>query len=138
MKVAMLAFLLFSASAFGQSHTHPVPVIATRVGPLPGALVCQDEATIQMLFYSYADYSDEVMRAVMTHGQSMTLEGVPWLPKLARYGCVFVAAGKRMTIAKPDIAPPVPAAVVAVQVRLTNGHTFHGVTQTNMFVEPEK
>lgn len=127
MKTTRFIFSALFLAAVSAAQTAPATATAKGIGPAPGAIVCRDLATVSAMVDLYASSLEERMQAVATGGGSSAVNGSPLAPPdLAHYGCALAKPGTELTLETSDQA----AAVVSF--RLPNGHTFKGVTQTNM------
>jgi hypothetical protein len=116
---------LFPVLAFAQSAQ--IELIATGVGPAPGAIVCRNLATVSEMVDLYAENMEERLQALYTQGASSRVNGAPLPPpNLARYGCALAKPGTRMRLESAGIAP-------IVSFKTTNGRIVRGVTQSNMY-----
>jgi hypothetical protein len=103
-----------------------IAVVANGVGVIPGALVCANMNTLQMLSALYAQAWEVNLRAKLTHGQSSLIEGDPTsAPDPEEYGCELFSPGTPMLLEHGNVVP-------VVRALRPNGEIFRGVTIDQM------
>jgi hypothetical protein len=103
-------------------------VTARGVSVVPGAIVCPDLNTVDLMFDLYANYWSDAMQDTMTHGEAQLIRGEPApKPQFEMYGCALLAPGTRLTMESGHVVPVVTA-------KLPNGKTIRGVTLPSMIV----
>lgn len=119
--------LLFPALVIAQS---PKTATARPLGPAPGAIVCQDMATVQFMFHWYAQSWEEHMQDAVTRGGSTAIRGRALAgPDLKRFGCALAKPGTLLHLLGGNW----------VSFKEPSGKVFKGVTQSNMYaIEAEK
>lgn len=121
---ALVSALALPALAQNAPHI----VTAKALGPAPGAIVCHNLATVQAMFDLYSERWEERMQAAFTGGESATVNGHPLdPPELKYYGCALAKPGTRMTLRSEA------QGIGTVTLKLSDGKTFSGVTQSNMY-----
>jgi hypothetical protein len=101
-------------------------VIARGTGVVPGAIVCPDLRTVNMMFQEYSDYWEDAQQDAMTHGQSKLLRGEPApKPDFELFDCALLASGSPMSMELGNVVPVVTAT-------LPDGSTIKGVTLPSM------
>jgi TPR repeat protein len=105
-----------------------VTVTARGVSVVPGAIVCPDYNTVNLMFELYATHWADTYQDVLSNGQSRLLRGRPApAPDPKFYGCALVPPGTPMILERRNIVP-------VVTVKLADGTTIRGVTSPAMFV----
>jgi len=111
-----------------------VPVIARGVSVVPGAIVCPNLASVQLMFSLYTESVTEDMQDAMSRGQSRLLRGEPMpKPDFKVYGCALLPSGTPMRLDKNNSN----GGWSVVSAKLTNGKTIRGVTLESMIVGTE-
>jgi hypothetical protein len=129
-----VCLLLFPVLAAAQP---PIKVTAKAIGPLPGAVVCQNMAAVTEAFDLYAEHWEESIQAGATGGASSRVNGSPLpAPNLQRMGCALAKPGTVMTLESGggvgiDQIP-------VVSFRTSKGRLVRGVTQSNMYDAPTR
>jgi hypothetical protein len=99
------------------------------VSVVPGAIVCPDFPTVQLMFDWYTTHWSDVFRDQVTHGQSSELGGPPLSePPFESYGCTLVPNGTAvtMTLIPGKLFPTITG-------QLPSGRAFSGVTFSSMY-----
>jgi hypothetical protein len=102
-------------------------VMARGAGVVPGAIICSDLETVNLLFKLYSQAWGEQRQDEMAKGAFRRISGPPMAyPNFAAFGCALVPPGTRM---KVETERPVPL----VSVTLPDGTMVRGVTFAFMF-----
>jgi len=118
-------------NATKQGSFHPNGVAVGMGVAVPGAIVCDDLASVRLVARRYMQHWEDAEQDVMTHGASKILRGPSsHAPKPSAYGCSLLPAGTPVQVTKS-----LPGAVV-LTAKASDGHTVHGVTQSNMVGQP--
>jgi hypothetical protein len=106
-------------------NTAPITVVATALGPAPGAIVCPDMNCVGFMFDWFADRWQDSM----TDGQSRLIRQAP-SPEAAlkSFDCTLVKPGTKMSLVRRTAVP-------IVTVKMPNGKIIKGVTLGDMFQE---
>jgi TonB family protein len=101
--------------------------VAVQVSVVPGAIVCQDLASVHLVWKLYVDHWTDAMQDQLTNGGSRVLRG-PSSPKPDPkvYGCSLLAAETPV-----EFEHTLPG-IVRVISKLADGRFIRGVTQENM------
>ena len=100
------------------------------VGVVPGAVVCQDLATVRLVSSLYADYWTDAMQDAMTHGASRLIRGPSVsAPDLPHYWCSLLKAGTPVHVER--IMP----GILRISAKSTDGRFVRGITQEDMIGE---
>lgn len=101
--------------------------VAIQVSVVPGAVVCQDLASVHLVWRLYENYWTDAMQDRLTNGSSRTLRG-PSSPEPdpKAYGCSFLAAGTPV-----EFEHTLPG-IVQVTAKFADARFVRGVTQENM------
>jgi hypothetical protein len=103
-------------------------VTAQGISKVPGALICQDYATLSSLMRLYGEAWEEQTQDRLMAGRERPLKGVPMeYPDPTDYNCVLVPSGRSMAIERGGIVPK-------ARVYLEDGEVYSGVTNPYMFV----
>lgn len=129
MRFPLAVCLLFPVLAAAQP---PITVTAKDLGPVPGAVVCRNMATVTEIVDLYAESMEERMQATLTGGASSRVNGSPLpAPDLQRYGCALAKPGTKMSLESEGVAP-------VVSFKTAKGRLVRGVTQSNMYDAPTR
>lgn len=105
----------------------PIVVTARAIGAAPGAIVCRDMDTVEVMFHQYSAHWEDSMQDRVTGGQSRLIRGpAAQTPTLSRFGCYLAKPGTPMQLDQRYIVP-------VVSFRLPSGKTVRGVTMEDMF-----
>ncbi len=113
-------------------QAHPTgPVVARAVMPfVPGAMVCPDLQTVDLMSNWMQQNSTEALEDKLFKGQASMMRRP--LPPVATYltksGCVLVPSGEPLTVLSWNGPYPV------IEVPLSNNRKVRGTTYPNMFV----
>jgi TonB family protein len=101
--------------------------VAVQVSVVPGAIVCQDLASVHLVWKLYVDHWTDAMQDQLTNGGSRVLRGPPSpKPNPKVYGCSLLTADTPV-----EFEQTVPG-IVRVIAKLADGRFIRGVTQENM------
>ena len=107
-----------AAKPSGRSPAAPFKpnAVSVGVGVVPGAIVCQDLATVGLVYSLYAEYWTDAMQVAMTHGTSRLIRGpsVP-PPNLPHYKCSILKRGALVQVER--ITP----GVLRISAKSTDG-----------------
>jgi hypothetical protein len=104
------------------SGTSGTAVIARGSGAAPGAIVCADYNTVELMFHLYSHSWEEHMQAALTRGQSELINGkAAPAPDVGEYGCILLPPGTPMRQQSGNVVP-------VVTVKMADGNTIKGVT----------
>lgn len=95
-----LGYLMAAAAALAVVHFIPAHA-QTRVakvrlngaGVVPDAILCQDLATVDLMYRWWAQHAADEMASGLTQGRSARANGVTPPAPLAAYGCIAVPPG---------------------------------------------
>lgn len=118
------------ASTTPPAATFKPNAVAIGVGVVPGAIVCQDLASVGLVYSLYAQYWTDAMQDAMTHGTSRLIRGPSAPPpNLVRHKCSILKAG---TLVQVERLMP---GVLRIAAKSSEGHYIRGVTRENMVGE---
>jgi TonB family protein len=104
--------------------------VSAGVGVVPGALVCQDLATVGLVVSLYTEYWTDAMQDAMTLGSSRLIRGPSVsAPNLPHYKCSLLKPGT------PVHVEPIMPGMLRITAKAPDGHFIRGVTQGNMVGE---
>lgn len=116
-------------SSVAEMPFHP-NAVATSFMAAPGAIVCQDFASLRLVFDLYSHHWEDTMQDRLTKGQSQDLRGpsspVPD-PKL--YGCALLRPGTPVHVENSDAFT---TGIPTVSAKLPDGTMVRGVTLPKM------
>ncbi|MEA2895979.1 MAG: hypothetical protein QOJ84_1594 [Bradyrhizobium sp.] len=108
------------------SSPNAIVVYAAALNAAPGAIVCNDYATVMLMFQLYTRHWTDRLQDAVTKGQSQLLRGAAAEePDPEFYGCLVVQPGTAM-LQDPGNAIPV------ITVQRDDGSFFKGVTMAPM------
>lgn len=104
--------------------------VAKSLTAAPGAIVCSDLATVQLLFKLYVTHWEDTNQDAATNGQSQDLRGksAP-TPDPKIYGCSLLVPGTPIQVENPDAFT---TGIPRVTVKLPDGKLVHGITLPSM------
>jgi len=106
-----------------------VTAIAHGVSVIPGAVVCSDSQTVELVANLYEQAWQDQLEKRMTRGQSSLIHGSPAeKPDPDDYGCILVPPGTKVMLESGNAVP-----VVTLQLP---GGWARGVTFPNMLFVP--
>jgi len=114
------------APPINPSHPNATEVTASALSAAPGAIVCQDYATVQLVFRIYTAHWQDSLQDRLTKGQSKLLRGESSpepVPEV--YGCMLVPPGTSMLQDPGNVVP-------VVTFKRSDGSYFKGVTMAPM------
>lgn len=102
----------------GQAIARDAAVTAQAAGVVPGAILCPDARTTQVVYRRILRSWTQHAQDAVTDGRSELYRGKARpMPELALYGCSFVPAGDPMILESNDVIPVVRATVAGKRVR---------------------
>jgi TonB family protein len=104
--------------------------VSVGVGVVPGAIVCQDLATVGLVYSLYANYWTDAMQDAMTHGTSRLIRGPSVSPPNPPYYKCFLL--KRGALVQVERIMP---GILRITAKSADGRFIRGVTQENMVGE---
>lgn len=115
----------------GAPPFHP-NAVAKSLASAPGAIVCPDFASVQLMMQLYANHWEDAMQDALTKGQARILRGpsAP-TPDPAAYDCSLLAPG---TPVEARGGRGLLAGIFMVSARLPDGTVVHGVTHPGMLL----
>lgn len=132
--VLAAAMAATSFAALGDNQKE-MKVVARAIPAVPGAIICPDYETVEMMIEWYRAHWEDNFEDAITNGQSRLRRGAPTSkPPLAQYGCSLAPAGIPMTL---ELGPPLPP-VPVVRATLPDGRKVRGVTDPGLFAYPPK
>jgi Superinfection immunity protein len=103
------------------------PAVTQMTMMVPGAIVCSNMATVEMLSHLYTAAWEDKFQDKLTRGQSRLLRGEGASePKPEDYGCILLPPGTEITATSDAIVP-------IVRVKFPSGAKIKGVTEGVMF-----
>lgn len=106
------------------------PMIATALNAAPGAIVCPDFQSVEILFDVYSESWEERASNAFTHGAYQKINGEPLpAPDPAAYSCLVLKPGTRVMLSTGAGAPDIVATLPA-------GNRIRGVTLPAMLTAP--
>jgi len=100
----------------------------------PGAIVCDNLATVRLVFDLYAAHWEDRVQDALTKGQATQLRGQSSpVPNPSAYGCSLLTPGTPVQVLNSDAFTTGIPRVVA---KLPNGKPIRGVTLPSMLAKP--
>jgi hypothetical protein len=116
-------------SSVTETPFHP-NAVATSFMAAPGAIVCQDFASLRLVFDLYSHHWEDTMQDKLTNGQSQVLRGPPSpTPDLKVHGCSLVRPGTPVYVENSDAFT---TGIPKVSTKLPDGTMVRGVTLPKM------
>jgi hypothetical protein len=112
-------------------HPNISPMLAKGAGEVPGALICPDYQTAQVMFDWYSAHKMDELEDSVTGGRSRARRQPFSAPVLRRYGCTLVVPGTPLALERGNAYPVVSA-------KLPNGQRVRGITFPSMMQDPSK
>jgi len=117
-----------AAAAAAEKWRTGIRGVLHGVSVVPGAIVCPDFPTVQLMFNWYTTHWSDVQADQLSHGLSSQVNGPPVSePPLETYGCTLVPNGTAVTMTRAE-----GQAFPTMTGQLPSGGTFEGVTLPDM------